>query len=240
MIKRSSTLTVVATIFVILISTDKAWAFRLSPMTLSLDKNKTQEYLNVENGAEDAKVAIELSATLRVVDNRGKESRPKTEDIKIFPAQFFLAPGEKRRVKIRYEGQMEIANEKSYRIVAEQLPVEQAEPKSKQSGINILLKYVAALYYSPTDCKSELKVTKVQATSGKIALALKNEGNCHHLLKNPELIVKQGNKIQKTLKSSELKPLVGENILAKSERIFEVSLKNNFKGKLSGSLTDSP
>lgn len=227
-------------LLLLLFTTSNAWAFRLSPMSLSLSKSKPQEYLNVENGAEDAKVAIELSATLRVVDNRGKETRPKAEDIKIFPSQFFLAPGEKRRVKIRYEGQEDVEIEKSYRIVAEQLPVEQAEQKSKQSGINILLKYVAALYYSPSECKSDLKVTKVQSTKSKIALALKNEGNCHHLLKNPEFTIKQGTKTQKTFTSEELKTMVGENVLAKSERIFEVPFKNNFKGKLSGSLIDNP
>jgi hypothetical protein len=90
-----STNLIATTFFFYLLLTTNVFAFRLTPMTLVLDQNKISEYMTVENGPAETKVAIELTATERSVDEKGKEIRTKSADLKIFPVQFFLAPGEK-------------------------------------------------------------------------------------------------------------------------------------------------
>lgn len=134
-------------------------AFKLSPMSQSLYPERGEQHLifSVQNQSSEP-IAVELSVAERKMDEWGKETYPEVEDqFIIFPDQIIVKAGQKRSVKVTYLGNKKVAQEKSFRLIAEQLPIEVAnQDKGKRTNIRILLKYVAALYITPKKAKSNL------------------------------------------------------------------------------------
>jgi len=222
-------------LFLCLFSSSNLWAFRIIPMTLELNKDRTSEYITIENEAGKATsnvpVAILVSATLRQVKINGDEQRPATELLRVFPNQFMLKPGETRRVKVTYTGDKEVKEEVAFRVIAEQLAVEgdQSKQKNKGSGINILLKYVAAVYFSPLDAKAQLEAkATVEASKQKdksiVMLKIKNAGTGHAIIKKPRLTLGQDATTLANLDGEFLAPIVGQNFLAGGEREFKLEI----------------
>lgn len=187
---------------------------------LEMSQGQLSVQFFVENEATQP-IAIQLSSATRSMKENGEEVNSKAEDeIEIFPEQLILEPHQKRSIKVSYKGTKDIKIEKAYRIIAEQLPVELSEKKSKASSIKVLLRYVAALYVDPGKTESQIVYQESKIKDKKIYVVVENKGTRHQVLTNLRIQVVQ--KKKEIIEKQFLKGMNGENILAQSKRVFEI------------------
>jgi fimbrial chaperone protein len=197
-------------------------AFSFAPMSQSIDlgdKQKATQFL-IENTTPE-KIAVELSVRSRSMDEQGVETQAETKEITIFPPQLIVPPGEKRTIRVSWNGPLELSTEKNFRVIAEQLGLKVDEKTKNKSGIKMLMKYVAALYVTPDNAGPELKVLSHKSDGKILELTLENKGTKHQILGEPQLSFEIDGK-KKTLKAEDLKGLPGENVLAGTKRTFRV------------------
>jgi fimbrial chaperone protein len=209
----------------------EAWAFKFQPMSISFDVNskKPHKMLYVENDGKK-RIAIQLSVAQRVMDIKGKEKHPSVEKIfSIYPSQLILKPKERRSVRLSLNKRINIESEQAYRIIAEQLPIEIEKVKDRSSGIKVLFRYVGALYLTFKKAKSNVHLLKgeLDEKSGKLMLRLNNSGTKHQLLNGLKVVIKgktsdKRKKSEVRLEGSQLKGMLGENMLAGITREFDL------------------
>lgn len=209
-------------LFLLLLSLPFLLAFNFSPMSqvMNLGEGKKSAQFILENGSK-ANMAVEITVKTRKMDDFGVETYEDTKELSVFPPQVIIPPNEKRTIRVMYNGPMDIETEKSYRVIAEQLEVK-VDPKIKdQPGIQVLMQYVAALYATPKDAKSKIRLVSYQSTKDELTLVVANDGNRHQLLNNSSLkFTYPGGKGE--FKSGELKGMEGENVLAGRQRVFRI------------------
>lgn len=209
-------------LFAFFLSLPLLCAFKFHPMSQSLDlgEGKKSSQFIVENDSTE-NMAIELTVKERKMDVNGKEELPATSKLSIFPPQMIIPPKEKRTVRVLYNGPEKIPSEESYRVVAEQLPLN-VNQKKKGTGIQMLMKYMAAFYVTPPNASPRVSVEIISSENGKLSFKVRNTGNKHQIIYKPKLTFRS--KSEKwSLAENDLQGFVGENVLAGSERIFTVS-----------------
>lgn len=113
------------------------------------------------------------------------------------------------------------SKELSYRLIAEQLPIDLEKSKNKKASIKVLLRYMAALYVNSNDYSSEVNFLGLKKADNKLAFEFENKGKRHQVLANLHLkIIDEKKKKEVSLAPEDLKGMTGENILAESKRIF--------------------
>ncbi len=212
-------------ILLIVFFTNISYAFKFSPMSVGIDlsKNEKHSVVFLENDSS-APIAIEVTLAKRVMDINGSETHPIEENnLQAYPSQLIIPPFEKRSVKISYTGTTEINDELSYRIIAEQLPIEIEKKNKGKMNVKILLRYIGALYVFNDKMEANIKLKSKKIEKEKMEFVVANEGGKHQLLTNLKLKLKKDKEKEVIIDSSNLKLFTGENILAKSERLFTVS-----------------
>lgn len=198
------------------------FSFTFAPMSqtieLSNDRQAVQFFLENDSPAS---MAVELTVKERNMDQAGKESLADSQDVKVFPPQVIIPAGEKRAIRVSYSGPKDLKSEKSYRVIAEQLPLNVDAKTKEKAGIQMLMKYVAALYVAPSDTKSDLKILSHSSNGKVIKLLIENSGGRHQLLNAPVLKYSVKDKKQE-IKADELQGLAGENVLAGTKREFVI------------------
>ncbi|MEK2643849.1 fimbria/pilus periplasmic chaperone [Bdellovibrio sp. BCCA] len=177
-----------------------SFAFRLSPMVIRFSPTGSgaTQVLTLENPGGE-KTPIQIEAFTRTENEKGEEVRKKTDDFTIYPEQVVLLPNEKRNVRVTWSGDIN-ATEKSYRIIASQLPVEfrdrNFKPKKAGVNLNFLLQYVASAYVTPEGAVAKIKVKDVKHIDAKkISVTVVNEGTAHKVLKVKKLKLFAGDKL---------------------------------------------
>lgn len=179
-------------------------------------KQKTAQFLVTNDGTESS--AIELTVKERKMDEAGQETLPDTKDIAVFPPQLIIPAKEKRTVRVNWVGG-ELKSERAFRVIAEQLPLKVDEKaKKNRTGIQMLMRYVAALYVVPEGAEPKLAVISHKAKGADLEIVIENSGNRHRVLIDPVIIINDTKK--RTYEGDELKGVAGENVLAHSKRIF--------------------
>jgi fimbrial chaperone protein len=196
-------------------------AFKFNPMsqTIELNQNNKAAQFLLENDSAES-MAIELTVVERQMDENGKEVLPKTKDLTIFPPQMVIPSKEKRTIRVSWVGAAELSSEKAYRVIAEQLPLNVDEKTKRRSGIQMLMKYMAALYVAPVGAEPKIATTIESVEKDGVTLIIENSGSGHRILSNPTVIFEKEKKM--TFKAKELAGLAGENVLAHSKRRFKV------------------
>lgn len=202
-------------------------AFKFNPMSqaIELDSGKKSVQFIAENETAE-NMAIEFSVKARVMDELGVEKHPDTKDVSIFPPQVIIPPKEKRTIRVNWNGPSDIKQELAFRVIAEQLPLNVAG-KKQASGIQMLMRYMAALYVTPKDVASKLEVAIKSSDKTELRLSVKNKGTKHQVLTKPTLVLNKGGK-KWLLKNDDLKGLQGENVLAGSERLFTIKAREAY------------
>jgi fimbrial chaperone protein len=189
--------------------------------TIDLGDGQKQALYLVDNPTTTP-MAVEISLRERVQKEDGTEEHPVTKDLSAFPPQLIVPPKEKRTVRVNYLGGKP-GVEKSYRVIAEQLPLEVDGKARKGTGIKMLLKYVAALYVDPGETTPKLMVEKIEVAQD-LAVTVANTGSQHAPLTNAKLTLTSPSKKKMVLEGDSLKGMAGENILAGSRRVFRLSV----------------
>lgn len=205
------------------------YAFKFSPMSTSIgiasNKNSTLFYL--ENDS-DQPIAVTASLLKREMNVEGVESNKKIDgELMVYPSQLIIPPNEKRSVKVTWVGKTAPTAELSYRLVAEQLPIELDKNKKQKASIKVLLRYVAALYVEAEDYTPDVTLKKMDVDDKSVSFLLANAGKKHQILAN--LTMKVSGKKDIDLTSDDLKGMTGENVLASSERVFRFPKNGKLK-----------
>ncbi len=222
----------------ILLALPLLFSFTFSPMTetIQLGKGKNSVQFQIHNNT-DKTIPISIKAVQRIQNIDGKEELPQTEDIKIFPPQLIVPKGEKRSIRVDWISKKKPTMEQSYRIIAEQVPLDiDKKNDGIKGGIKMLMRFMSALYVDPGNTKSHLNIVKLESIAGKLKIHLKNSGSKHQYLKNVKIKISNGKTTIK-LKKKDVEKLEGHNVLAGKTRIFEFSvdqkLNDNFEGTIS-------
>jgi len=202
-------------------------AFTFFPMSVSIAATGPNSATTFElvNDSEQP-ITVALKTITREVDLEGTETNdPADKDFLIFPTCLSIPAKSSKNVTVQYCGNVNIWTESSYRIIAEQLPVDFTKPAT--SGVNIIVRYVAALYVAPATVKPTLVLASVTGAEkdGKkgLTVTLKNEGTRHALLSDSLIRITQSSGSSAVeISGTALTEIEGQNILALSARNFFV------------------
>lgn len=212
------------------------FSFTFSPMQQTIrlyDGEKFARFM-VENSSGET-IPVIFKILTRKQNRDGSESNKETNELSIFPPQMLLAGGQKKAVRVSYKGPVKFDQEKSYRVIAQQVPVN-LDPSDKNAGIKMLLKFQNALYVEDKKYKSDLKITQFKEKKNKLLVTVSNEGAKHQYLHDVKIFfVKDKKKV--AVAQKDLEKLEGQNILAKSTRTFEFSMVKSLEKDFVGHIT---
>ena len=205
----------------------EAAAFTFSPMSTTIAPSGAQSVMTykVTNDSQQ-QIAVAIKVMTRDINQLGVEiNEPSDSTFLIFPSRIVLAPGSTQNVKIQYRGQVNLQAEAAYRVIAEQLPIDFS--KATSSGVNIMLKYIAALYVTPAKVTPDIKIFSIIGIKKNdvvgLEITLKNDGTRHSLLSHSLIRITQSSGfIPVEFSGDALASIDGQNILARSTRIFFV------------------
>ncbi len=195
--------------------------------TIGVDKKNNSVLFYLENDTEQP-IAVTATVLSRSMDINGVEKNENCEnELSAYPSQLIIPANEKRSIKVSWIGKTPPEIEKSYRLIAEQLPIDIDKKDKKKASIRVLLRYAAALYVEPKKLESKVTLEKFSLDDKFITFHLKNSGGKHQILSN--LSLKVNGKKSFDIESENLKGMTGENVLASSERIFKLSKEGKLK-----------
>lgn len=218
----------------------EAYALRFSPFRAKFEPSGAgaNQLFTVENNT-GAPAALQIRIVTREMDVDGGERNTDAEtDFTIYPAQMVLEPHAKRSVRVQWMGDPGLKEEKAYRIIAEQLPVNLDKEKPKTSAVKFLVTYRGALFVTPPGLAQDVTLdfvgTTQDATGRKmLEIVLHNRGSQHALLRNLKLDIRddKGNSVS-LAGEDQLKGITGEGILAKHRRRFMIPRPEGLAGKV--------
>lgn len=216
-----------ACLFFALGSGGPAYALRMSPFKATIDpeqKNRTQVF-HVENNSDEP-AAVQVSVLNWEMNPDGTETNADAGDsFSVYPAQIVLKPHESRGVRVQWTGDGLADAEKAYRVLIEQIATNLNGRSEQKTGVQFMLKFLAALYVTPEKAQPDIIVKSYDVTDGdRLRLSLSNDGTAHVLLKNPSLELEMANGEIVELAGDVLKPVEGENIHAGKNRTFDIVL----------------
>lgn len=230
-------------VFVLMLSVavvQEAYALRFSPFRVKFEPSGAgaNQLFTVENNTS-APASVQIRIVTREVDVDGGEKNTDAEkDFTIYPAQMVLKPHAKRSVRVQWLGDPRLKEEKAYRIIAEQLPVNLDKQKPKTSAVRFLVTYRGALFVTPPGLAHNVTLdftgTTQDATGRKmLEIVLHNRGAQHALLRNLKLDIKDDKGHSVSLAGeNQLKGVTGEGILAKHRRRFMIPRPTELTGKV--------
>lgn len=220
---------------------NEANAFRFTPFRAMFQPSGSgaSRLFTVENNT-DVPASVQIGIVTRDVDIDGHEKNfSAEEDFMIYPAQIVLKPRTSRSVRVQWVGDPNIKEEKAYRIIAEQLPVNLDKNSLKGGKIHLLVSYHGAIFVTPKTLAHNVTldfsgVTKDATGKKVLEFVLHNRGARHAMLRNLKLHIKDDKSDTVTLAGKDQLPHVtGETILAGHRRQFMIP----FPEKLNGTVT---
>ncbi len=205
-----------------------AAAFRLIPIEMELQpsgRGATQIF-RIENDGKEP-VAVEVKVMARAMGMEGEDVLTEdTDNFVVFPEQIILQPNENQSIRVQWVGTPTPDRELSFRLIAEQLPIDIGKPAPQGGQVRLLVKYVASLYIVPPTAAPKVSVVsaKPQDTPGGKALevVLRNDGTARKVLRDATLAVQAGSTSLTLAGQEQLAGLVGENLLGGTTRRFLV------------------
>ncbi len=213
--------------------------FLFSPMLSSFapaGQKATQSFFVKNTGKKST--AIQIRMVKREMDLDGKEINTNADDdFILYPPQMLVKAGESQAVRVTWVGNASPSKELSYRIIAEQLPIDLTEITQTQGSttvsIKVLFQYMGSVYVVPPNVAPnvslesavcQVETDKAGKKDNKLQLTFANQGTAHAILTNLRLnlasIGKESNPVK--LEPKQLTGVNGENILAGSKRQFSL------------------
>ena len=142
-----------------------ASAFQFSPLEQTFEPTgeNAQKTYTIVNDSDD-QIAISLSVLVRDQDADGNEVRSDASaQFQIMPAKVIVNPQSTYVVRVKYMGPKTVTVEKSYRLIAEQVPYSQGKSQTTQSMFNFLYVYATSLYVTPSEVVKKIEISSVKA-----------------------------------------------------------------------------
>ena len=216
----------ISAIFLFLLTVN-ANALQMTPLSLVLKPSGGGSKQSVRVTNESNKpIAVQFSVTTRQQVNNKEIRKPADKDFMIYPPQTIIPAKSTQKVRVEWLGPGKIPREQAYRLIAEQVYVSLDD--KKQTGVNMLMTLIGALYVQPNGTKDNLQVTTIKRHGNKLAVTVANSGNRHRLMRYATLTLRNGNQVI-SLKGKQLLGLEGNNVLGGATKQFFIPLPKNFR-----------
>ena len=216
----------ISAIFLFLLTVN-ANALQMTPLSLVLKPSGGGSKQSVRVTNESNKpIAVQFSVTTRQQVNNKEIRKPADKDFMIYPPQTIIPAKSTQKVRVEYLGPGKIPREQAYRLIAEQVYVSLDD--KKQTGVNMLMTLIGALYVQPNGTKDNLQVTTIKRHGNKLAVTVANSGNRHRLMRYATMTLRNGNQVI-SLKGKQLLGLEGNNVLGGATKQFFIPLPKNFR-----------
>ena len=205
-----------------------------------MEGKKSSHVFTITNDSLSERIAVKISIKRRIMALDGSETLEECPgDFSIYPGQSILSPGDQKNVRIKWTGGQVKGNEKSYRVIAEQLPVDFSNESNKEegAGIRFTYRYEGSIYVVPEGSESMIELTSVESIEigeqSFLELTFSNTGGRHALLNelNITFTSRFNNFESISFTPSDLKGVAGENVLSGQKRIFLIPEPPQVKGE---------
>lgn len=219
-------------LFLILMGVQPSFAFKLLPISRTfapVGRNATQSYEIVNDRNE--RLAVSVSMLQRQMDKDGKESyKPADDDFMIYPPQILLEPNTTQTVRVSWVGDPNPAAELSYRLLAEQVPVNldknQSQVAKPVGAVKLLMRYLGSVYVKSDAMQPDVVLETIETLphitgANQLAITMHNRGSAHVALTKLALHLKAAGAVV-DLKPDQLNGMTNEVILASNTRRFVI------------------
>lgn len=210
----------------LLLSGGHAHAFKISPFKTSMEPiPQASQVYRIENNSDES-IAVQISVQNWEITPDGTEINTDAEDeFAVFPAQVVLKPRESRGVRIQWLGDAAPAQERAYRVLAEQIPANLAGVPDEGARLKFLLRFKAGLYMTPEDAQgADIRVVDTAVQGDTLRLTLQNNGASHVLMRNPVLTLQMADGHNRIITGEVAAPLHDANMHAGARRYFDIIL----------------
>ncbi len=222
----------------LLLRSGALFAFGFEPISRDFEPSgpESVQTFRLENEG-DKNIAIRLRILTRDMDEYGKETYgPADGKFLVYPSQVVLKPKAVQSVKVQWKGEAEPEREACFRILAEQVPVNFADDTASGSRIQILFRYLGAIYVLPKGAEPDIVLESNRPATGPsgekgLELVFLNKGRAHAILGNLSVILSAGNPseaVTLTVPDRMLKGITGENVLPEKRRRFFLAVPEPF------------
>ncbi len=212
-----------------------AFSFQLEPIsqTFAPQGSQSTRSYQISNGSDEP-IAVEVSVMQREVNADGEETlSPAEENFIVYPTQILMDPLSLQTVRVTWVGDPEPEAELSYRLIAEQLPIQlQAKdataekPYQATASVELMMRYAGSLYIQPSNAAPDVVLDSAQLEQDEagnrwLAVRIKNQGTARHIFRDPQLQLNASG-ASVTLANEELGAIHSRTILAGGERAFRI------------------
>jgi P pilus assembly chaperone PapD len=200
-------------------------AVTLEPVTVILtpsgDGSAATFRIKNESGA---RVAVRFRVVTRAIGPDEQElNTPADELFVVYPSRLSLESGGSASAKVQWRGPAKVDMERSYRFVAERVPLDAVSSWNDESNDTTMFRYTASLYVGAPISSPELIafVTGAVGPDGRngYSVEIRNVGMRHVIAAGARIVLSDEKAV--LLSSEELKHLAGSNYLPGiSRRIF--------------------
>lgn len=191
---------------------------------LTTSGSRTAQTINVENTSSEP-LPVEIRIEEIAFDENGARPAGSATDIRVFPLQAVIPPGQSQAFRVQYAGDAALDRGKSYYVTVAQVPI--ALPQG-QSGIQVLYNFQVLVSVAPARVRPNLRVES--ASIGRDAggapapvITVSNDSAAHGYLSQGSLSLTgrdaQGRVLyRRTLGPSDLQQTVGFGLVAPGQR----------------------
>jgi P pilus assembly chaperone PapD len=164
----------------------------------------------------DKSLAVRFLVLFRAVGPEGKEINEDAGGLfTIYPARVVVEPRSSSAVKLQWNGPANVASERAFRLVAENVALDTAEPSA--SGIKVMFRYIASIYVGKATFAPDL-IWTVKGAKGATGVKgynveILNRGQRHVVADSTLLTITAAKGSLVKLGAEELGPLSGANYL---------------------------
>jgi fimbrial chaperone protein len=163
-----------------------ASSFTVAPVRVELSPGRPNSVVRVSNLSEEA-VMVQAHAVIWGFTSRG-DTYVTTDEVVLNPPIFMLAPKQSQVVRIGLRASNQLALERAYRLILEEVPT--GKPP-QVSGIRTILRISIPVFSRPRgDSAAHVKWLAQVSFDGKFRLTANNEGNAHLQIRS--LLVRLG------------------------------------------------
>lgn len=194
-----------------------AYAQSVQPMVFELEPvgNRSSVDLKIEN-TKSSPITYEINAVKIKHDEFGNETRTSGEDdFLIYPPQTLILPGKTQIIKVRYVGEPQLELSQTYRILANELPVDLSGGDS--SGVSVAMNFSTLCNVTPPGSKPEISVTRLEKAEGENwSITIANDGT--RFVRLTETVIEVAStgdaKNKKVFKNEYISDLFSKNLVA--------------------------
>jgi fimbrial chaperone protein len=147
---------------------------RVSPLKVEFNKDNNSALVKISNGG-GKKFTVQLDAMSWTQDAAGQDQHTPTSDIVFFPRIFSIEPGDQRTVRVGYQGEPALNREKTYRLYAQELPVEEPGVIEMKFAIRMSI----PIFVYPDSRNSAWDIDGVEWTDQGLSVRVENSGNTY-------------------------------------------------------------